>query len=68
MVGASCIAGSELWDFSDRNEVYSQTTDENYHRLAVCPIPGIKADRIVLTILETWDKTRTPGVYEVRIY
>lgn len=67
-VSGQCVKKYSLSLYLNNNEVYSQTTDENYHRLAVCPIPGIKADRIVLTILETWDKTRTPGVYEVRIY
>ena len=25
-------------------------------------------DRLTLTLLETWDETRLPGVYEIRVY
>ena len=67
-VSGQCVKKYSITLHLGKNEVYSQTMDENYHRLAVCRIPGITADRIVLTIHETWDKARTPGVYEVRIY
>lgn len=40
----------------------------NYHRLYVKNIEAVKFDTLKLTLLETWEENRIPGVYEIRVY
>lgn len=40
----------------------------NYHRLYVKNIEEVKFDTLKLTLLETWEENRIPGVYEIRVY
>lgn len=40
----------------------------NYHRLYVKNIEEVKFDTLKLTLLETWEENRLPGIYEIRVY
>ncbi len=54
--------------FDGETEVWSLARDEVYHRAESVPLPDAPFDRLTLTLLETWDETRLPGVYEIRVY
>lgn len=52
-----------------RNKQIVFTREEgNHNRVAVVRFSEVDFDHLVLTVLETWDETRTPGVYEIRVY
>ena len=62
-----CVKRFRLTLLQGGEEVFS-CEQENHNRLAVVKFPQKRFDRLVLTVLETWDPVRTPGVYEIRVY
>lgn len=62
-----CVKRFRLSLIQNEKEVYT-VEQENHNRLAVLCFPEQQFDRLVLTVLETWDPARMPGVYEIRVY
>ena len=44
------------------------TVTENHHRLVSLDADGVLCDKIVLTLLKTWEEGTLPGVYDIRVY
>ena len=62
-----CVKRFRLSLIQNEKEVYT-VEQENHNRLAVLCFPEQQFDRLILTVLETWDPARLPGVYEIRVY
>ena len=62
-----CVKRFRLSLVQNGKTVYT-AEQENHNRLAVLSFPKQQFDQLVLTVLETWDPARLPGVYEIRVY
>lgn len=62
-----CVKKYRLTLYRGQEEVFAAET-ENHNRVSAVKFPETEFDRLVLTVLETWDETRIPGVYQIRVY
>lgn len=62
-----CVKKYKLTLLRDEKQIYIRE-EENHNRVAVVKFPEKTFDRLILTVLETWDADRIPGVYEIRVY
>lgn len=67
-VSPQCVKRFSVTLTRGDNVVYRTELDKWHNRLAVIDFGEVSFDRLTLNIDEVWDSSRTPGVYEVRVY